>query len=497
MKLIQDYGFDVSTAEGARAYIKSVRGKGPRPMTIGRYIALCRAKHANVFGAERETDGRLIALGFNQYSPARWAELFPEFLEYWNAATPRPYVVGSSHNATPEVVLHCWRKNMPAWLVEAIGGRNDSLLRCGRRSKQIRYARAVRRSSSRTNVGADVLRLCGRLNPEAQAEIMAVCRDLDLGRIPRVRDIDPDKLRDIVSRTSTERGRALSAFREYSESGSARRILSVLGYGPNVGRWEAIIRELVSKALFPQYGTLTLEQLNALIEGQTPVQISGRVLTAAEAHEWLCTEPYNTPLEYLVARMRRKTGNKQLVVRSVLVSRWLERIHERGQWVQLTRTRTNRVPGVGEQQFRFLDVLDEIQDVDLVNGVATGINRAFENASARLRAVKEGEWRKDDAPLAPLPTWRIGKYAMWLTTNAALVKEGDEMGHCVGTYGYAVSSRQSAILSLSIHGHRSTVEISPTGVVRQHMGAGNQSPPPQCARLLQTILRANKGRSLW
>lgn len=505
MNLIADYGFHVDTSAGARAYMKSVRGKGPRPMTAGRYIALCRAKHANVFGSERETDGRLIALGLNHLSPARWAELFLSFCQYWQKVAARPTTLGSSYNPDLAAAFTCWLRGVPASYCARTKGRNERLLVSGRKSKVRLYARAMGRKAADHDpswyAGADLIRFCGRLCSEAQDEVLRLAceRFYAQTEMPRTKvrlaDLDPEALRRVAAMTSTLRGRLVIAYRRANGSaydGQVQNLVGVYGAGFELEEIEARI----SSALFPQYAQLSGEQMLALVNGQTPQQLAHGDLSKSEAHEWLCKAPSLEPLAYLVSRLRDKVG-EVISARSITIVRWLERVLEKGHWHLLEKERTIRLPGGGTHTFRFINILDEIQDVDLTDGPATGVNKAFENMHERVRESKEEGWLKDYEPLAPLPRWSIGKYARWLNSRAALVQEGREMQHCVGGYNVAVANQQCAILAIDFHGRRSTVELSPAGVVHQHYGPQNGSPPQECVRLLAAILSKNAGKRLW
>lgn len=237
--------------------------------------------------------------------------------------------------------------------------------------------------------------------------------------------------------------------------------------------------------LAPSYPRVSEVQAARLVRGETPVQLAGGQLTKREAHMWL-TAGGGDPLEWLCQRLPAGTPH----VRSFAVARWLIDVHRRGAWASLTRERD--IPGPAGQRItvRYLDRVDEIQDVDLVRGPATGVDAAFERAAMRAGEQWLAQARVDHRVLQPLPHgWRLYRCMRHLCTPAALVREGESMHHCVGSYSSAVEGGQSVILAINVTGHRSTVELTPSGRVLQHRGPYNSDPHPLCQRVLERFLR--------
>lgn len=122
-------------------------------------------------------------------------------------------------------------------------------------------------------------------------------------------------------------------------------------------------------------------------------------------------------------------------------------------------------------------------------------SRAFERAGERALREWEQRGQSDHEVLAPLPSWwRPIRCAQVLRTRAALVSEGREMGHCVSTYEASVGRRNCVIVSLAIRDvtgcvHRSTLELSPAGVIIQHKGRSNEEPPKLCERAAHVIVK--------
>lgn len=241
----------------------------------------------------------------------------------------------------------------------------------------------------------------------------------------------------------------------------------------------------LSAWLAPSYPMVSEEQAARLARGETPVQLSDGQLTKKEAHLWLLGGG-GEPLDWLCQRLPAGCPP----VRSFAVARWLLDVHRRGAWGALTRER--EIPGPAGQRVvvRYLDRVDEIQDADLVRGPATGVDAAFERAAARAGAKWLDQARSDHRVLQSLPRgWRLYRCMRHLCTPAALVREGESMHHCVGSYSSAVEGGQSVILAINVTGHRSTVELAPSGRVLQHRGPYNSDPHPLCQRVLERFLR--------
>jgi hypothetical protein len=249
--------------------------------------------------------------------------------------------------------------------------------------------------------------------------------------------------------------------------------------------------------LAPEFPACSLEQAKAIRRGKAPREVakmadSSADFTRAEAHAWLTEAPAESPLRWLCCRAGVP------VMRSWVLARWAIRVSaDPIEGEALRRERTYPGPAGQIVRARWADKLDEVQDCDLVRGPRTGVSAAFEAAAQRFGAAWLERESRDQRILAPAPSWRLlqGRAcsaASWLLTPADLVREGSEMGHCVGGYASAVERGQSSILALDIRGARATIELRPDGSVAQFFGAGDKQPPQVCAKWLRAFLRANK-----
>jgi hypothetical protein len=137
--------------------------------------------------------------------------------------------------------------------------------------------------------------------------------------------------------------------------------------------------------------------------------------------------------------------------------------------------------------FRYVDRIDELSPED-VAGV--GVDRAFERAAERAGEAWMAEHRADYRIICQSTrrVYRSGAVRL-LDTPAALVAEGAEMSHCVGTYVGMVEAGNCLIYSISTREGRSTLELSPRGELMQHRGKGNSSPPETNAKLVDHWIR--------
>jgi hypothetical protein len=174
-------------------------------------------------------------------------------------------------------------------------------------------------------------------------------------------------------------------------------------------------------------------------------------------------------------------------VRSVTIARWLRAVHARGAWTQLTRERDIHGPAGQHVRAALWSRVDEIQDVDLVEGASTTVLAAFERAAQRAARTLAALDPESDVELAP-PPWRLPEGMRALTTPRQLATEGRDMGHCVAAYGPAVQAGQSVIIALSVAGQRSTAELSRDGRVYQHRGPKDGEPAPEHRQVLQAFV---------
>ena len=251
-----------------------------------------------------------------------------------------------------------------------------------------------------------------------------------------------------------------------------RPIIAEMTADPAVAGWIA-----------PEYPRATLQQAKSLRAGASPVQIAGGVLTRQEAHTWLLHCPHTEPLAWWCGHHGIPS------VRSWSVARWLRGVQLRSDWDALTRERTFPGPAGQTRTGRYLDMVDEIQDCDLVGKSVTAVFRAV---AARASEAMLSRWEHDYTRLHESPTWQHYRQSMrLLDTRAALVREGREMHHCVGGYAPAVAVGQCFIYALSVCGHRSTVELSPAGRVVQHYSDHDTAPHRLCKFVLNRFLKRN------
>lgn len=517
-EVLRDYGVTCDAA-GMRVFAARTRPK--RKITsAAQYVAACRAFGRGYewvteldwsgrpvyrpLAGEGRIDGRLIAAGYNHESPTRWIReggLY-RFLEYWRACAIRPETVGSDYNPCVDQAYAFMRSGVPAWVARHLGfgmQRRDPearLRRLPRRTRR-RYADAAR-ACARTSMGdhtgdhrwrfsTRALAALGRLCPELQrVAIQALKRDprweewaqvvgQSVRRI-RVRDIPWDEVARVQRQIAADSsGRVRVAW----AAGKRRKALFEAIHPPGT------TVSTLAAWLAPSYPRVSEEQAARLARGETPVELSNGQLTKKEAHLWLLSGG-GDPLAWLCQRL--PAGSPP--VRSFAVARWLIDVHRRGAWEALTRERVIHGPAGQRITVRYLDRVDEIQDADLVRGPATGVDAAFVRAAARFGEEWLAQARGDHRVLQPLPRgWRLYRCMRHLCTPAALVREGEQMRHCVGSYVSAVESGQSVILALNVTGHRSTAELSPSGRVLQHRGPGNSDPHPLCERALGRFLR--------
>jgi hypothetical protein len=482
-RLIADYGFDVTTSEGRRSYERAIRPARDRKIkSAAQYVGICRAIAPHVAGG---IDGRLVACGWNRVPPRAWVNgEMVRFLEYWARAADRPGVVGSSYNPDPDHVARAWSADIPAALVRSglrltdREGRARPMPR-ERVRRLLSAARAARRTSvGRRNVSTRALWRLGQFCPELQRAALAALPDEHTDKPLRIRDLDwaaVARLQRNLAADTTGRIRAAWA------AGKRQATLVEAARPGDRGAW-----------LCPSYPDVPLPIAARLTRGETPVSIASSIdpdarLTRAEAHAWALAGAQECVLVWWCEHESLPT------VRSWPAARWLRAVRDRGDWHVLTRERRIHGPAGAEAIVRYLDRVDEIQDCDLVRGSRTGVDAAFEHAAERCGETWMAKAREDHRVLAGLPTgWRLYQRCMrHLATPAQLVREGDEMEHCVGGYAPAVESGRSVILSIRVLDTKSTVELDRGGRVLQHHGPRNEQPGILAQRVLARAARRN------
>jgi len=254
--------------------------------------------------------------------------------------------------------------------------------------------------------------------------------------------------------------------------------------------------------LTPGFPRLSADRAARMVLGATPtdLMLEGAphlAPTPREAHAWAQDDP-SVPAEVWLVRRRMASAADPRVsglaprVRSAAVAAWLVDVARRGAAGQLFRERAAYLPGgQGVRRYALAAVVDEVQDEDLVDGPRTAVEAAFQAASDRALTQYAGD--RGDAVLGaqyPLPQVHLRPCARWVRTAQGLRAEGEDLGHCVGSYGPAVELGQSFILAIRVGGDRSTVEFAPDGAVRQHLSFHDRAP----SQVLERALEAVRGR---
>jgi len=478
------------------SYIGRVSESAPRIQSAGLYVGICRRIMRCV-----GYDGRLIACAWNHLSPHDWvtpdgSAPIDNFVAYWNATQKRPGIAGSSYNAQPEHVFALWRAGVYAHYTRQMGDCAGISLVEGRvvwklAVRAIRMARALRRVSAQ-----DMYQSVARrgLPRESDATYQLALTEKAWAAMGRVSAEMQEAMVDtIVRRRLAGDRRSVLRPTDLPWDVAARVQADMLADSTgrvraawSRGEKRARLLRAVHRPVLPGYPDIEPETALRLVRGDTPVEIAQGELTRAEAHRWMLDGARQTPTEWLCARHSLPT------VRSMPVARWLLSVRRRGQWSVLIRERSVHGPGGQTLLGRYIDRVDEIQDEDLDRGASTGVERAYEHAVQRSGSQWLERARGDLRILAPLPTgWRFPMRVQPIRTPAALVREGEEMDHCVGGYARAVERGQSIVVSIRAFGHRSTAELSPSGQVLQHHGPRNEAPHPVCEAVLAHFLARN------
>lgn len=180
--------------------------------------------------------------------------------------------------------------------------------------------------------------------------------------------------------------------------------------------------------------------------------------------------------------------------------RWLLACRaDKARWTAIQRTRTQIVGGQ-QQEYRALDILDEIQGADIPRPSAS-VDAVLRSAAQRQGAAYARQHELDHRVLAPMPAWHrhVPARVRILRTPAALIAEGRDLSHCVGGYTHAVEAGHSIIIALSSRSgrDRSTIELDARDLsVRQHYAAHNRQPSRRHAAYLGALLnRINRAQS--
>lgn len=141
---------------------------------------------------------------------------------------------------------------------------------------------------------------------------------------------------------------------------------------------------------------------------------------------------------------------------------------------QMNKIRVIHGPAGREITFTYRGELDRLRGEDLINGIKTKPEKAFEAAAERIK-------RSANKKFSNAPIWRnnlkkVGSIRQLLTPGD-IVAEGDAMKHCCGTY---VTACQKGVTSLWHVGDKAplgaTIEVSREGNIHQVMAMENAYP---------------------
>lgn len=162
-------------------------------------------------------------------------------------------------------------------------------------------------------------------------------------------------------------------------------------------------------------------------------------------HQYVA-QHYNVPVE-VFTRLRNP---------SILLIEWVSR---KWQNTAMTKQRTMHGPGGETRDFTFLDIIDELTAADLVNGINTKPDVAFQRSAARLEQMYQSSLgARVDFPPTP---FRGNQYIKFIDNSVDLIMEGKSMRHCVGGYVRACLTGSSLIYHVDVNNHISTFEIGP------------------------------------
>lgn len=231
-----------------------------------------------------------------------------------------------------------------------------------------------------------------------------------------------------------------------------------------------------------------------LASGTSPKALAkmlGFELSKKEAHEWV------------------KSGiscPKDFYVREVLEGQW-EQLNSRlvmdwaGKKVRteaMTKERVVFGPAGQSSSYTFLDIIQEIEEEDLTEGIKTSVEKAFSRAAERMTLRKREEMGENvTLPDCPLGDWDAPQIKQ-IKSSQGLRKEGEEMSHCVGSYFDACYDGRTYIYTLTAEPERVTLEIykkEGEWVLGQAMGKSNSTPSSYAMALIEKAM-AEKGVAL-
>jgi len=319
----------------------------------------------------------------------------------------------------------------------------------------VRGLRWVRKNARHLCLSRNAIAALGRLSWRCRWAALAEVKPDN--RPLRIRDLNWQAVRQMQDAVKHGNDRLAASF------------LGCRGMAEQLGRDCYVEREIVP-LLCPSYPTIEMSKARLLARGMRPVDIAQGELTAAEAHAWLMSSGRDLGEWY--------AGHHQLPRhRSIRVLKWLLALKRAKRWDTLTKTRTQFVGGQAVN-YTAMDVLDEIQPEDIHTG-KDSVTDVLARASERGGKEYMERNRENFEVLAEIPAWcrKLPTFVRVLNTPAALVAEGEQQNHCVGTYVNVVRSKTSVVLAIQTrHGH-TTAEIAYDGsVVRQHRSYKNRLP---------------------
>jgi len=166
---------------------------------------------------------------------------------------------------------------------------------------------------------------------------------------------------------------------------------------------EYVVAPMLKGALCPAYPDLDVRKAAQIVLGKSPVELSDGQLTRAEAHAWCVDGAKLLPQQWLIRHLPMPEG-APFCPRSVTIARWMLAVHKRGAWGQLTRIRTIHGPAGATVRSALIAQIDEIQDVDLVEGDRTHVDVAFQRAAQRVIDRLEACNPESERVLAPRTT---------------------------------------------------------------------------------------------
>ncbi|MFM7011722.1 MAG: PcfJ domain-containing protein [Betaproteobacteria bacterium] len=287
------------------------------------------------------------------------------------------------------------------------------------------------------------------------------------GGVIRVRDLDWETVKKVQSGVAIGNTRLAAAY------APERRAAELLG---------CEVKDIAAK-MCPAYPKVGLTVARDIFAGKPPAKIFPE-LTKKEAHRYLAGGAA-IPVNQWLARQLSTPMH-----RSVRVIRWFARLQARGAWGPMERERVAHGPAGEQRKYRYVDILDEIQDID-VHAFGEGVERVFERALERQLESFLEKLRTDHRVIGAHPAWlsHLPRSIRLLDTPSKLVAEGDELGHCVGGYSRAVESGSVIILGVSTKNGRSTIELDVQSLeIYQHHAAKNADPHPRDAALAKAAV---------